>query len=64
MGVRYVPVSRLGELSPGKMRPIDLGGRQLLLALVDGRYFAFARECPHEGADEVRGNEICIRLEW
>lgn len=105
MGVSYVPVSRLGELVPGAMKPIELGGRQLMLAHVDGRYFAFARECPHEAADlrmgeldglrvrcvnhgycfdlttgdcelpkggpqlttlpvEVKGQEICIRLEW
>jgi len=105
MGVRTIPVSRIGELAPGKMKPIELGGRRLLLAHVEGRYFAFARECPHEAADleagklegsqvrcgnhgycfdlatgdcvlpqggpqlttlavEVRGEEICIRIEW
>jgi nitrite reductase/ring-hydroxylating ferredoxin subunit len=87
------------------MKPIEMSGRQLLLANVGGKYFAFARECPHEAADlnfgeltdnkvccashgyyfdlatgectmpkggpplttlpvEVRGEEICIRLEW
>jgi len=105
MGLSYVPVARVGELLPGKMKPIELGGRQLLLAHAGGRYFAFARECPHEMADlqtgapeksqvrcmnhgycfdlttgkcvvppngpslttlpvEVRGEEICIKLEW
>jgi 3-phenylpropionate/trans-cinnamate dioxygenase ferredoxin subunit len=105
MGLSYVPVSRVGELLPGKMKPIELGGRQLLLAHLDGNYFVFARECPHEAADlqtgelengqvrcanhgycfelprgecvvprggpplttlpvEVRGEEICVKLEW
>ncbi len=105
MGLSYVPVARVGELPPGKMKPIELGGRQLLLAHLDGRYFVFARECPHQAADlqtgaleksqvrcmnhgycfdltsgeclvpqggpplttlpvEVRGEEICIKLEW
>jgi 3-phenylpropionate/trans-cinnamate dioxygenase ferredoxin subunit len=105
MGLAYVPVARVGEVDAGKMKPIEMGGRQLLLAHVDGRYFAFARECPHEAADlqfgeltdskvccashgykfdlttgectlpkggpqlttlpvEVRGEEICIKLEW
>ena len=105
MGVSYIPVARAGEVSEGKMKPIELGGRRLLLAHVDGRYFAFARECPHEAADletgaleksqircnnhgycfdlasgecavpqggpslttlpvEVRGEEICVKLEW
>lgn len=105
MGVSYIPISRVGELAPGQMKPVELGGRQLMLAHVDGKYFAFSRECPHEAADlqageldgekircinhgycfdlitgacelpkggpplttlpaEVRGEEICIRLEW
>ena len=105
MAASYVPVARVGEILPGKMKPIELGGRQLLLAHTDGRYFAFARECPHEMADlqtgeleksqvrcmnhgycfdlttgacvapqngpslttlpvDVRGEEICIKLEW
>lgn len=51
MGLSYVPVARVGELLPGKMKPVELGGRQLLLAHADGRYFAFARECPHEFVD-------------
>jgi nitrite reductase/ring-hydroxylating ferredoxin subunit len=105
MGLSYVPVARVGEILPGKMKPIELGGRQLLLAHAGGRYFVFARECPHEAADlqtgaldqsqvrcmnhgycfdlasgeclvpqggpplttlpvEVRGEEICVKLEW
>jgi nitrite reductase/ring-hydroxylating ferredoxin subunit len=107
MGVSYVPVARIGEISPGAMKEVDLGGRQVLVAFVEGRYFAFSRQCPHEEADlksagqlldgakirctnhsycfdlqtgeatlpkgaapltvlpaEVRGEEVCIRLEW
>ncbi len=51
MGVSYVPVARVGELSPGIMKEVDLGGRQVLLAFVEGKYFAFSRQCPHEEAD-------------
>lgn len=51
MGVSYIPVARIGELSPGAMKEIDLGGRQVLLAFAEGKYFAFARNCPHEEAD-------------
>lgn len=55
MGVSYVPVARAGEIAPGKMKAVELGGRRVLLAYVEGRYFAFARECPHEGADLATG---------
>jgi nitrite reductase/ring-hydroxylating ferredoxin subunit len=38
-----------------EMKPVELGGRQLLLARVDSRYFAFAGEYPHEAADLQMG---------
>lgn len=55
MGVSYIPVARVGELAPGAMKEVDLGGRQVLLVLVEGKYFAFARQCPHEDADLKTG---------
>ena len=51
MGVTYIPVARVGELAAGAMKEVDLGGRQVLLAFVEGKYFAFSRQCPHEEAD-------------
>lgn len=51
MGVSYIPVARVGELTPGAMKEVDLGGRPVLLAFVEGQYFAFSRSCPHEEAD-------------
>jgi nitrite reductase/ring-hydroxylating ferredoxin subunit len=48
MGVSYIPVARVGDLMPGVMKEVDLGGRQVLLTLVEGKYFAFSRTCPHE----------------
>ena len=58
MGLTYVPVARVGEVDAGKMKPIEMGGRQLLLAHLDGKYFAFARECPHEAADLTTGQVV------
>lgn len=55
MGVTYIPVAKVGELAPGAMKPVDMGGRQVLLANVDGQYFVFPRECPHESADLMEG---------
>jgi nitrite reductase/ring-hydroxylating ferredoxin subunit len=51
MGVSFVPVAKVGEVAPGGMKEVDLGGRQVLLTYVDGKYFAFSRTCPHEEAD-------------
>jgi nitrite reductase/ring-hydroxylating ferredoxin subunit len=51
MGVAYIPVARVGELLPGAVKSADLGGRRVLVANVEGEYFAYASQCPHEGAD-------------
>lgn len=58
MGVSYVPVARAGELAPGTLKEIDLGGRPVLLAFVEGKYFAFSRQCPHEEADLKAAGEL------
>jgi nitrite reductase/ring-hydroxylating ferredoxin subunit len=55
MGVSYVAVARVGELATGDIKEVDLGGRQVLLTNVDGKYFAFSRQCPHEDADLKTG---------
>ena len=51
MGVSFIPVARIGELVPGAMKEVDLGGRQVILAFVEDKYFCFSRQCPHEEAD-------------
>lgn len=58
MGVSYIPVARAGELAPGAMKEIDLGGRPALLAFVEVKYFAFSRNCPHEDADLKAAGQI------
>jgi nitrite reductase/ring-hydroxylating ferredoxin subunit len=53
--IRYIPVAAVAELTAGALKEVDLGGRQVLLAFVDGKYFAFARQCPHADADLKMG---------
>ena len=62
MGVSYIPVARAGELPAGAMKEIDLGGRPVLLAFVEGKYFAFARQCPHEEADLMTGTLEGVKI--
>lgn len=40
---------KLGDLPPGAMKTIDLGGTETVVANVDGACFAFGGICPHEG---------------
>ena len=51
MGVSYIPVARAGELSAGIIKEVDLGGRAVLVTLVEGRFFAFTTDGPQYGAD-------------
>lgn len=55
MGVTYIPVAHSGELQPGERKAVDLNGRPMVLARIDGDYFAFSRQCPHEHADLING---------
>jgi 3-phenylpropionate/trans-cinnamate dioxygenase ferredoxin subunit len=62
MGVAYVPVARVGELGPGERKAVDLGGRSVVVTNIDGEYFAFGAQCPHEGAElelaDITGTEL------
>jgi 3-phenylpropionate/trans-cinnamate dioxygenase ferredoxin subunit len=51
----FVKVARRGELMPGKMKRVDLDGRRILLANVDGRYCAADDTCTHEDASLSTG---------
>lgn len=55
MTQEFVEVGRAGELAPGKMRRVDLRGRRILLANVDGRLCAVDDTCTHEDASLSTG---------
>jgi 3-phenylpropionate/trans-cinnamate dioxygenase ferredoxin subunit len=51
----YFEAAKAGELQPGTMKRIDVGGRRILLANVDGRYCAVDDTCTHEEASLATG---------
>ena len=51
----FVEIARIGELRPGTMKRIDVAGRRLLLANVDGRFCATDDTCTHEEASLSTG---------
>jgi len=55
MPQNFVKIARRGELMPGKMKRVDLDGRRILLANVDGRYCAADDTCTHEDASLSTG---------
>lgn len=51
----FVPVARVGEIAPGKMKAAEVSGRAMLVANAGGTHFVCVRSCPHEGADMLEG---------
>ena len=55
MSERFVDAGKAGELRPGTMRRVDIGGHRILLANVEGRICAAADTCTHEDASLSTG---------
>ena len=55
MSEKFLEAAKAGELAPGRMKRVDLAGRRILLANVDGRYCAVDDTCTHEDASLSRG---------
>lgn len=51
----FVEVAEAGDLRSGTMRRVDVRGRRILLANVEGRYCAVADTCTHEDASLSAG---------
>jgi 3-phenylpropionate/trans-cinnamate dioxygenase ferredoxin component len=51
----YIEAIKVGDLREGTMKKVHAGERELLIALVGGRYFCADSKCPHLGGDLSRG---------
>ena len=51
----YVRVVDKAELPPNKMRIVVVGGKEVLLANVDGSYYAIINKCTHAGGSLAQG---------
>jgi 3-phenylpropionate/trans-cinnamate dioxygenase ferredoxin component len=52
----YVSIAQADELRDGEMKKVEVDGRELLLARVDGSYYAIDDRCPHMGGDLSKGS--------
>jgi 3-phenylpropionate/trans-cinnamate dioxygenase ferredoxin subunit len=52
---KFVEVASAGEIQPGRMKCVEIGGRRVLLANVAGRLFAADDTCTHEDASLSSG---------
>lgn len=56
MADRFVKVGKVEDLAPGKMMQVIVGEQRILLANVDGRYYATDDTCTHEDASLSAGS--------
>ncbi len=55
MPEEYVKAASVGDLAPGEKKLVRLGPERILLANVDGEYYAVDELCPHAYALLSRG---------
>ena len=53
--MEFVKVINKAELPTNKMVMVVVGGKEVLLANVDGSYFAIANKCTHAGGSLSKG---------
>ena len=55
MKQKEITVAGVDELKDGEMKKVDAGGTDILLARVNGDYFAMGATCPHYGGPLAEG---------
>ncbi len=53
--MNYVACAAASDLASGSLTPVEVDGRKLMLANVDGTIYAMQRKCPHLGFDLCKG---------
>jgi nitrite reductase/ring-hydroxylating ferredoxin subunit len=51
----FVKACEVSDIPSGSMRPVDVGGKRLMIVNVDGELHAVDRICTHEEADLSTG---------
>ena len=51
----FKEVAQVNQISPGTMQSFKVGDRQILIANLDGKFYALNNICPHAGGDLSKG---------
>ena len=54
----FVAVAKVGEVENGKTKSFTVNGQQVILANVEGRYYAADNHCPHLGAINLHEGKL------
>lgn len=50
----YVEAGKVNEISNGKMKHVEINGKEIVIANLDGKFYAFADRCGHMNARLAR----------
>jgi nitrite reductase/ring-hydroxylating ferredoxin subunit len=53
--MNFVAAAKTSDIAPGTMKAVSAGGKQVLLANVDGAFYAMQKNCPHLGFNLCKG---------
>ena len=54
--MKFIKAAQTGDLTPGNKLKITIEGNTILLANIDGSYYAIDNKCPHLGGSLADGN--------
>jgi nitrite reductase/ring-hydroxylating ferredoxin subunit len=52
----YVEAGKVSEISNGNMKHVEINEKEIVIANLDGKFYAFADRCGHMNARLSRGN--------
>ena len=52
----YIEACKVSALSKGHMKHVEINGKEIVIANLDGKFYAFADRCGHMNARLSRGN--------
>jgi nitrite reductase/ring-hydroxylating ferredoxin subunit len=51
----FIVIANTTDIPNGQMKPINAGGKDIVIANIDGQYYALGRKCTHFGGDLSKG---------
>ena len=52
----FQTMAKASEIAPGEMKLVNVAGQDVVVANVEGTFFAFGNECTHVGGPLVEGD--------
>ena len=52
----FVKVAETAEVPAGKMKMVTVDGKEILIANVEGKYYAMGNKCTHRGGHLSKGS--------